>query len=477
MPKKPPDHREQLEVKFARPERENLELLAGAQVGKAAGGVIAGIGQGFSNVVTPFLNGGDAGLIGAWIASLVIDQQLDDRAQESLENYIGNISNPYEGIQYGPAPAPVMTENGYVPTLIICDPADFGAIPSRCIDIPTLKLTYRWTQENEDLFGVLGPLGNWSNQPRGFMGLPASQSTNYWYRTSDRYMTQVGGQSWPGWEIVLDQGTGMLNPGFYVEEVDTLRFWTESEKNAWVLILRGQNELGNAWRRLIGEDPIPWVDPRTTCDAPWQEEEPARPALTLNDPITYEDVERWGLLEKYGVDGNHEAYTFVWNTNLQQYISTWQSLSLESKLEIYSALGGKGRIQTEDLDDILSALNVSIPGMGALQTLVGGVENVVEFAGDAVSAVTNLDETFAGLIQSATHHYYGGGGSSSSGTVQPLTRPPLPPWPKKFTPPKSIYRFAMIHRITEHVKILIPWYIGAKFTIQAAGAFGEILPG
>lgn len=414
MPKPKPDHREQVEFKLGVKERQFLEDLGLRQTIGAAGQTASNLGSGLSSIISPFISGGDAGLVMALIASHVIDTRLDDTTDEQLLNFLDSLTL-FRADSVGVYPSPIALT---LPTLgevrgwpvIICDPADFPGMPARFVsdgsDIPRNHGLGRG--DAPSMFGVV------------------------W--------TQTMKEAWFRKQFHSSVRDGVRVPG--LEFTGTL-----TEYIAYCL----ENLLDVIpWLRLVPE----------TSDADYS-----------STPPTLNEISKRGLNEKYRIsdakniidpddqnlDTSNPKYLIVWNDIISEYQSIWSNLTGYEKMDMYGYCGGGKRTQITSLSDILANINLSIP--------------VVSEALDLISEPTDTISRLPGMVSKAIAAQ-----AAAAGAV-PWSLRPYSAWPHLAIPPSSIYKYEVIHAMVESVKVAIPWYLGTKFAIEGAKALGGILPG
>ena len=427
MAKPNPDHREQVEFKFGPKERSLLDDLQLNQTFKTGGGIISDIGQGINSVISPFVNGGDAGLVMALATAYIVDDRMDLKSTEQLNEFLGSIQL-YAGPDFGIYPSVL----GMGAPVCFCRPEDFPAIP---------KHWNRSLQQD-------APWNIWGEVDENFVG-----------------------------PIPLED----IPPG--------LREWNDTLKWRWI------NEQGpnidasrsGPWRSISEVEQYCFENNLNIL--PWMTLIPESPALTYDDQIP--PVQDWpdGLTNLYRFDqinGLNDAnivnIVFVWNNQMSVYGELWRTWSIQARYQLFKLCGGKPRSELDSLSDLLSALSISIPGAGLMNDVV---DFITPDRADA-SDVLQVLETMGGhgvlsIIPSSIAESMRDAGVQTSEEMylhtQSVEYPMTVKWPVWSTPPKSIYKYETIHSTVEAIKILIPWYLGTKFTIQAASAAGSIIPG
>ena len=427
MPKPKPDHREQVELKFGPKERRLLDDFQLNQTFKTGGGVLADLGQGISSVISPFINGGDAGLVMALAGAYIADDRLDLQSTKQLNEFLGTLQL-YAGPDFGIYPSVF----GLGAPVCFCRPEDFPAIPKH------------WNKSLQQD----APWNIWGEVDENFVG-----------------------------PIPLED----IPPG--------LREWNDTLKWRWI------NEQGpnidasrsGPWRSIAEVEQYCFDNNLNIL--PWMTLIPETPALTYDDDIP--PISDWpnGLQKKYRFDhiiglneNNIVNIVLVWNNQMAVYGHVWHTWSIEARYSLYKLCGGKPRTEMDSLTDLLRELNVSIPGAGLMNDVLDAVSRdkapasdvlqVLEMMGGhgVLSMVPNwlAQEMREEGIQTTDEIYE---------HTQSLEYPMTVQWPVDATPPKSIYKYETIHSTVEAIKILIPWYLGTKFTIQAASAAGSIIPG
>lgn len=471
MGKKPVDNLTGIRVELNQKERDFLEDLSLRQTFKTGGGILSDLGGGINSILTPFLNGGDAGLLGLWAASYVADSKLDDNVRNQLKDYLDSIQL-YDDEAIGCYPNAFQVRGTAV---CFCDPSDFPAIAKHWEN--TVQV---WPWE-------IWPLDAYENT--------YLDDLIDWMRQNDESDDEDDGKQGP----------------YNIQDVRRdFRTWSSSLKQRWF------REFGADYGRDYAPNRGgPWRSMDELLEHAFRESNDVIPWLTLREEIpglTYDDdppmlqgidLKRyWGpaLFNKYGFyrlrdfimeeipatdsapaffDGNYHLVRLVWRdpATIDRFKIQWRSgLSRQGRMNLYDVSAGRRREQIEDLKGVLKAMSVTIPEMPSMEGFVDfitpdflsgddnmtleQIQQIPGLGGDVLRAITNATEILREqeAIQAIAEDF-------------PLLQCNWPTWKN---PPKSIYKFETIHSIVEISKVLIPWYIGAKMTIAATGA---VIPG
>jgi hypothetical protein len=403
MAKPKPDHREQVEVKFGAKERRLLDDLQLNQSFKTGGALVSDLTSGISSIISPFLSGGDAGLLMALLGSFVVDSKLDDKTEVQLGQFLNSIQL-YPADAVGAYPSTIPQDIGPFfgltgTPVIFCNPLDFPELPNR------------WSSE------VSVPVSEFfSDIP------PLSFSTIHLHQ-----WTQINKQRF--WEMINPR----MLPGFE----------------------------GNSLN-----DYIEYCRERGLNDIPWMTLIPATDAATYSStPPTIEDIQNRGLSEKYNLHqlrGEWEPYTVtVWDHAVEAFQIHWENMPTSEKILIFLRCGGSRREQLDSLGDLLAAINLpNIPNM------IPSMSSIIGYASGPAMRLSGAVESAAEQQQNMQNY------TASLDRVRPYCV-----WPAISYPPKSIYKYETLHTLIEAIKIGVPWYLGTKLAIQAAGAAGSIIPG
>lgn len=215
------------------------------------------------------------------------------------------------------------------------------------------------------------------------------------------------------------------------------------------------------------------------------------PGISYDDPVPQElgEYGRAGLATKYNFDlvlGGHgklNDIVFVWNNQFDHYADLWTNLSPQIKMAMYIQGGGETRTEIDSLIDVLGAIDNVIPGASVVREVASASAGFfVEVGSDVVDTyqwaekkVRKFGRWFANPTPSVTVSQP----ADASGAVTTTYVPEAGyvAWPSWAMPPNNLYKLQTIHSTVEVVKVLIPWYLGTKFAIEAAKAAGEIIPG
>ena len=412
MAKPKPDHREQVEVKLGQKERTLLDDFQMTQTFKAGGGIFSDLGQGIGSVLSAFTTGGDAGLLMALGAAYIVDERLDLKSDKDLQEWLNNYQL-YSGPKYGIYPSVLPNRNGgYGGPVCFVDPADF---------------TQDYYQYDAKNYGTMWGSG--------------SAATN------DAYS-----------EIMAAYNNQMEHYRLHLETAE---------------------QQGAVNKPQPPAAPLPFDDKSW----PWWI---FVPALTYDDPCPQELGIYSHLRMKYNMDlvlggeGKNNDIIFVWNNQMEYYGELWNQLSPDVKMAMYIQGGGTTRTEVDSLMQILGSLDNLIPGAGAIQEIVEGGAGLLQEVGETTldlykwgsKKLKRLGHYFANPTPTITT-------SQSSSPAEPVTTYYVPEagyveWPVWAMPPKNLYKFQTIHTTVEVIKVCIPWYLGTKFAISAAGA---IIPG
>lgn len=418
MGKKPVDRLEGLRIELNKKEREFLDDLAMRQTFKTGGSIIADLGSSASSILSAFTSGGDAGLLLALGGAYVVDSRLDLKSDQDLIDFISSINLYNDGPGYGIYPSVIPNRNGgYGGPVCFVNPAD----------LPGDRYEY-----DDSRYGPRIPDTSGVNEP--------------YQRIVDIYEENLA-----NWE-------------------ETMQTVPASQVN----------------KPAKPVPPKPFNDPSW----PWWN---FIPGLTYSDPCP-QDVNDYPveLMMRYNIHlvlGGTRRYddiVFCWDDQIEHYSMLWTNLNPDAKYAMFLQGGGKGREEIDSLSDVLSAVNAAIPGMSQISDAVSTATDVVMDVGEgAVDLVKwgykryrKYKRYFANPTPEVTTSTTADTSTSTTGTETYYDEPAgYVEWPVWAHPPKSLYKFQTIHSTVEIVKILIPWYLGTKFAIEAAKAAGEIIPG
>ena len=446
MPIPKPDHRQSVELKFSKKEREFVDDWNLRQTVKAGGSVLSDLGSGLSSIISPFVSGGDAGLVMALAAAYIADDRLDLKTTDQLNQFLGT-TLLYGGPKFGVYPS-VFSAGGPV---CFCDPEDFPEIPKHWISTPSQHPWEIWPDEAfEDTF---------------------LDKIIDWMRTEEQ--EEYSGQ-------------GPVDIRDVRREFQT---WTSALKLRWMAEfgrIIDPNRSG-PWRSL--DEIVQHCFDNDMNSIPWLTLKATKPALTYDDPIPHLDEAVWtpALFEKYrfdqidGLNASNEHFIVrVWNNQIEMYALAWQQFTTSARYILFKGCGGKPRSEIDSLADLLSKMSVSIPGAEMMNDVVDFVSDPFG-GGDASPSQMLYVLERAGFGKTSIVEKLRAAGVQTPDEIlqyeQSMEYPMFVKWPVWSQPPKSIYKLEAIHSTVECIKVLIPWYLGTKFAIEGAKAAGGIIPG
>lgn len=336
MPKPKPDHREQVEFKLGVKERQYLEDLGLRQTIVGAGNTASNLGTGIGSLISPFVSGGDAGLLMALVTAHCVDSKLDDTTDAQLLAFLDSVELYPQGAT-GPYPSsiamdihPLLLVRGW--PVIFADPADFPGLPNR------------WAGDNSD-------------PPR-----------NHGLGRGDFASLQ-----------------GLV--------------WTESMKQQWYQNKRGGSFEGslNQYIAYCLEnllDVIPWLRliPATT-DATYASTPPTVEEIRMRGLW---DKYRMNAAQGTWQDNNH--YVIVWNDTVETYQTSWVNLNPDDKLKMFQYCGGSKRKEIDSLGDLLAVINLNIPGVEGIGNLFSAGQDALTEAVTNVAGTQDYSDYSPSII-------------------------------------------------------------------------------
>jgi len=419
MAKAKPDHREQIELKLSNKEREFIDdwqlRRSFATAGNLASDAAGAVGQ----LIAPFTTAGDAGLLAALIGSYVLDNYLDERSDEALLDYLGGIHNIFADkqgvIKNGVYPFP--SNDSAQSLLIAVDPNGYGPVEGE------------WDQNQ---FPPNPLEGEWWFYQWGETRKKEWLEENYPYEPPAKY----GPARYPENEWARTPRSAELYAR--TEHLPNLLPWYEYHEGH-----DGYSPTGNVpTLRHLG-----WGATRVKTG--W---------------VSLWDTENANQIIEFRARGSEALQphvVVVWNTqeHMQPYIDMWTAMSPQDRLILFLANGGKPRQELDSLKDLLNSAFGGIPGAGV-------IEDIADFATPEGNPTSG---PLLAAVQSVIEHQ-----AEQAGNIALSELPKL--WPVIYDPPKSIYKLEGLHKLSEAIKLTIPWYFGIKFAIQATSAVGELLP-